>query len=135
MNRTFKKRQSDNRRGTVSTEMAICLPILFLLFMGSIDLIRYNLLRNIVSQATYEAARTALVRGSTAQEVRDAADDIISTFDPNLTYDLALTPEPLDDSVDTVTVTLTANLKNNGWIVSKHILGSTMSETMEISND
>ena len=68
-----------------AVEMAVCLPVLFLIFFGSIDLIRYNLLRNIVAHATYEAARHGIVRGATIDEVEAKVATELASFGKNLT--------------------------------------------------
>lgn len=130
-----RKRNDDRRSGVVTVEMAICLPVMFMLFLGSIDLIRYNLLRNVVSQATYEGCRTALVRGATTAEINDVVENTIATYDPDLSYTLTMNPTSLDTNSDTITLTLTADIRAAGWIVSKQILGSTMVETMTVERD
>lgn len=122
-----------NRQGTVATEMAICLPILFMVFLGSIDLIRYNLLRNIVTHATYEAARTGIVKGATIQDVEAVVETELSRFSSPLQYTITTDPAVLPaTSSDTLTITVTADVREAGWILSKHFPGDTMSETMTV---
>ncbi len=121
------------RSGTVATEMAICLPILFMVFLGSIDLIRYNLLRNIVTHATYEAARTGIVKGATIQDVEAVVETELSRFSAPLGYTITTDPAVLPATgSETLTITVTADVREAGWILSHHFPGDTMSETMTV---
>ena len=52
-----------SRAGSYTVEMALTLPLLFLLLMGFYDLARANLLRNMAQNAAYEAAREVIVAG------------------------------------------------------------------------
>lgn len=132
--RKSRSRQARQRDGSVSVEMAMCMPILFLMFMGSLDLIRYNLLRNIVTQAAYEGARSALVKGAAISDVTDAIDDTMSTFNSNLQYTVVVNPSSLPSLSETISVTVNCDLSGPGWIVSGNILGTSMQETMTIKN-
>lgn len=125
-----------NRRATVATEMAICLPILFLVFLGSIDLIRYNLLRNVVTHATYEAARAGIVKGATIQDVEAIVQTELSRFATPLPYTITTDPAVLPaSSSDTLTITITCDVREAGWILSQHFPGNTMEETMTVKLD
>ena len=68
-------------------------------------------------------------------EVQAAANATIQTHDPDLTYTLTVTPADLSTSSDTITVTVDADLRSGGWIVSKQILGSNMSETLVLKRN
>lgn len=133
-NRPNRKSRFHNREGTVATEMAVCLPIMFLLFLGSIDLIRYNLLRNIVTHAAYEAARTGIVKGATIDDVKAVVGDELSKFASPLEYTITTNPEvlPTSGASGTLQITVTADVRDAGWILSDHFPGDSMSETVEI---
>ena len=133
MKRIRKHQKKGERRGVAAVEMAVCLPVLFLIFFGSIDLIRYNLLRNIVAHATYEAARTGIVEGATIEEVSATVAAELAPFGKDLDYELAMTPNSLpDDDDDEMTITLTCDIRKGGWIVSGFITGDTIEETMTV---
>ena len=133
MKRIRKHQKKGERRGVAAVEMAVCLPVLFLIFFGSIDLIRYNLLRNIVAHATYEAARTGIVEGATIEEVSATVAAELAPFGKDLDYELAMTPNSLpDDDDDEMTITLTCDIRKGGWFVSGFITGDTIEETMTV---
>lgn len=127
-----KRRRGQNRSGATTVEMAFCLPVLFLMFLGSIDLIRYNLLRNIVSQATYQAARTGSVKGATIADVQAKVAEEMAKFGNGTDYTLTTSPTSLPSTQETLTITLESNIRSSGWILSNYITGSTMSETMTV---
>ncbi|MFT7642113.1 MAG: Flp pilus assembly protein TadG, partial [Pirellulaceae bacterium] len=56
------------RRGATLVEFAVVAPIVFLFFFASIELSRMQMLRNAADDAAYEAARTAIIPGGTADE-------------------------------------------------------------------
>ncbi len=126
-------RRNSDRCGAVATEMAVCLPILFMVFLGSIDLIRYNLLRNVVTQATYEAARAGIVRGATRSDVEAVVQSEISRFAPTLNYTLTTNPPVFPtNGTGTLQVTLRCNIRDAGWIISRYIAGDIMEESVEL---
>ncbi|QDS88956.1 TadE-like protein [Rosistilla ulvae] len=122
------------RQGAVTVEMAFCIPILLFLFVASADVIRYNLLRNMVAQAAYEGARTALVQGATIAEVQGAVDDTITAFNPRLSYDVTIDPATLPTLAATIRVTVDCDLSSDGWIVMGKFLDSQISHSIEIQN-
>ncbi len=126
--------QNMSRQGTVSVEMAFCLPILFVMFTASIDLIRYNLLRNVVTQATYEGARTALVKGATVADVEQAVNSTMVAFNPDLNYTIDVAPASLPSLTDTIEVTVVCDLSGEGWIITSNLLGDSMQNTMVLKN-
>lgn len=134
MKRVRKNRkQRGERNGVAALEMAVCLPVLFLIFFGSIDLIRYNLLRNIVAHATYEAARTGIVEGATVEEVTATVATELAPFGKDLEYELEMTPNALpDEDEGSITITLTCDIRKGGWIVSNYIIGDVIVETMTV---
>lgn len=128
-----QRRVPRSRRATVATEMAVCLPILFLVFLGSIDLIRYNLLRNVITYATYEAARTGIIKGATIEDVEAVVSDEIGRFASPIAYTITTDPAVLPAvNSDTLTITITCDVREAGWILSKHFPGNTMEETMTV---
>jgi hypothetical protein len=75
----FKKRsnKSTNRQGAALIELAICLPVFFLITMATIETCRMIYLRQSLKIAAYECARLAIVPGSTKQNVVDQCDLIL----------------------------------------------------------
>ncbi len=49
------------RAGAVTVEFAVVAPLIFLLFLGGLELTAMNFVRQTASNASYEAARRAIV--------------------------------------------------------------------------
>lgn len=75
----FKNKTSkpSNRQGAALIELAICLPVFFLITMATIETCRMIYLRQSLKIAAYECARLAIVPGSTRQNVVDQCDLIL----------------------------------------------------------
>ncbi|MEM9643899.1 MAG: TadE family protein [Planctomycetota bacterium] len=58
-------RRGKQRNGTATVEMAICLPVLLTLTLGTMDLCSLFFLRETVTLAAYEGARAGVASGST----------------------------------------------------------------------
>ena len=64
-------RRAARRRGATTVELALTLPILFLLVFGAIEFSRAHMLQHTTEIAATEAARQAIVPGATAEECRN----------------------------------------------------------------
>ena len=65
MLRPVRHRRHADRRASVLTELAICLPVLTLLVLGSIDIANTIHLKHSVTIAAYEAGQTSTCQGGT----------------------------------------------------------------------
>ena len=64
------------RRGVAAAELAVCLPVVVLLVLATIEACSMVFLKQSLSVAAYEGARTALADGTTAADVRSKCDQI-----------------------------------------------------------
>ena len=89
----FKNRsnKSSKRQGAALIELAICLPVFFLITMATIETCRMIYLRQSLKIAAYECARLAIVPGTTRQNVADQCDLILLGRNIN-GYQFACTP-------------------------------------------
>jgi Flp pilus assembly protein TadG len=71
-------RQRRTARGIAATELAVCLPVIVLLVLGTIEACSMIFLKQSLSVAAYEGARTAIVPGATAAQVEAACQQILS---------------------------------------------------------
>ncbi len=94
MLRLARRRRYADRRASVLTELAICLPVLTLLILGSIDIANTIHLKHSVTIAAYEAAQTSTCQGGTQTAGRSKGLAIFSdrsirngtiTFSPPIT--------------------------------------------------
>lgn len=70
MLRPARQRRYSDRRAAVLTELAICLPVLTLLVLGSIDISNTIHLKHTAILAAYETAQVSTAQGGTEAEGR-----------------------------------------------------------------
>lgn len=71
--------KSKQRRGVTAVEFALTVPVLFLFLFATYELGRANMMKHTAEAAAYEAARLAIVPGSTDAEAIAAAESILAT--------------------------------------------------------
>ena len=71
------RRRRHDRRGAVTVEMAVCLPVLVIVTLGFIDLTNFIYFRQAVKVAAYDAARTAIEPTASTTEVQAAAQRLL----------------------------------------------------------
>ncbi len=113
------------RRGALSVEMAICVPIVFLLLLGTMEFSRMNMLRNSLDNAAYEGARRGVVPGALASDCVQEAQKVLNAVRANNTT-VTITPSVITDSTPQVTVTITAPLNSNSWGPARFLSGVTL---------
>lgn len=107
--------KSAKRRGALTVEMAIAIPILFLFLFASLEFCGMNNMRHSVDNAAYEAARRGIVPGATTADVVNEATTIMSYMGAqNVTVNVA--PNPFDDDTPELTVTVSVPIASNGWV-------------------
>jgi Flp pilus assembly protein TadG len=114
------------RRGAAVVEFAIVAPLFFLLVFGMIEYGRMVMVQQIITSASREGARQAVLDGSTATEVETSVD----TFLNNVSVDgaiVTITPDPLSNANfgDPVTVRVSVGFAQVSWLPSPMFLGQT----------
>ena len=111
----FRTLRKSDRRGAVTVEMAIVVPILFVLVFASLEFCGVNIQRHTADNAAYEAARRGIVPGATAQNVIDEATRIMSFVGArNITVNV--NPGVIDDTTEELTVRIEVPIASNGWL-------------------
>lgn len=110
-----KKTSRKKRRGAVTVEMAITLPLLFLIVMTSIEFGRLNVIRHTVDNAAYEAARRAIVPGVSAETAEDEARRIMSIVGAR-GVDVQISPSVLQVDTPEVNVNVSVSFDENGFL-------------------
>jgi Flp pilus assembly protein TadG len=100
------------RRGAAVVEMAMCMPILFLLLFGCYEFARTNMIRHAISAAAYEGARTGITPGATVADVEASAKFILSTVGVR-TFDITVTPNPIALRSQRVDVEILVAVRDN----------------------
>jgi Flp pilus assembly protein TadG len=106
------------RRGATAVEFALTAPIFFLFLLAAFEFGWLNVIRHTADNAAYEAARTAVVPGATADDASKKANKllkIVGTRGATVT----ITPNPVTPQTKSVTVAIEIPMKKNGLIVPR----------------
>lgn len=127
MTRLGRHRRSKERRASVLMELAICLPVLTLLILGSIDISNTIHLKHTVTLAAYEAGQTSTCQGGTEAEGRSKGLAILtdrSIRNGTITFSPAITKNTPVGTYITITATAPAN--NNTLGLTNYFRNSTI---------
>src|SRR3954464_14476702 len=70
-------RLADRKRGVAAAELAVCLPVVVLIVIATIESCSAMFLKQSLTVAAYEGARTAIATGGTAATVQTICGDIL----------------------------------------------------------
>lgn len=73
----MRRSTSSERRGVAAAEFAVCLPVLVLIVLGTIECGSMIFLKQALTAAAYEAGHTALLPDATAADARATGDAIL----------------------------------------------------------
>ncbi len=122
--------RSRRRRGVAAAELGVCLPIIVLLLLASIEACSMIFLKQSLTVASYEGVRVALSAGATASSVQTACQQILT--DRRVTG-ATISVKPSDIAAlnpgDFVDVTITAPCASNSVLPMKFYSGKSMSST------
>ena len=107
-----RKNKTTVRCGTTAVEVAICLPVLFMVLFGSYEFARANMMRHSTEAAAYEGARIGVLPGTTRQKIVDACSRILSTVGVN-DFSVNVSPANFDNNTETVTVEIDVPYRGN----------------------
>lgn len=85
------RRTSDRRSGVATVELAICLPIFFLVLWGNIEIGRALMAKQVLINAAREGSRSCIVGGLTADQTTEIVADYALA---NLVSDVKVTVTP-----------------------------------------
>ena len=119
-----------NTRGVAAAELAVCLPIVVLLVIATIEACSAIFLKQSLTVAAYEGVRTALVEGATASNVQSACDQVLTD---RKIEGAVVKVSPLDiaslKSGEYVDVTVTAPCSENSVVPANFYRGRSLSAT------
>ena len=67
-----------NRRGVAAAELAVCLPVIVMLVIATIEACSALFLKQSLTTAAYEGVRTAIEENATTKNVQAACDQILA---------------------------------------------------------
>lgn len=131
------RKYSHNRDGVAAVELAIVVPIFILLVFGLIELGRSFMVQQILTNASREGARRAIIEGSTTTEVKDLVADYLGATSVSEGYTVNVSPNitPALGFGDPVTVTVSVPYSAVSWMPAARWMGGrqlSASSTMRI---
>ena len=108
----MNRKLTRNRRGASAVEFALTLPALLMILFASYEFSRANMMLHTAEAAAYEGARVGIIPGATANEVRQAAQDVLGTAGIRNSQ-IVVVPANLDTDTETVSVTISFEYGDN----------------------
>ena len=106
------------RTGAHTVEFAFVLPVMLLIVMCGIEFARFNLLRHVVENASYEATRHVIVPGAKVEEAEAIASRMLEVLGAKDAI-VEVTPSPILESTTEVSVKVTLPAANNLWTIGR----------------
>ena len=107
----IRMRRSAERTGAITVEMALTVPLRFLLLFGLMQFADINLLRNSMTNACFVAARKAVAPGSTALDAEKEARRLMVPLGvKNMTVEI--TPEDIKNATPEITVSIQLDMSH-----------------------
>jgi len=88
----FKTKKRHQRTGAAVIEMAICLPVLFLLVFGTVELTGSIFLKQTLTSAAHEGALFGMKVGSSEQDIIDRVELILEGRNLGNTCTVSVSP-------------------------------------------
>jgi Flp pilus assembly protein TadG len=122
-----------NRRAAAAVEFAVVAPVFFLLIFGMIEYGRMVMVQQVITNASREGARLAVLDGATYAEVDARVDEyLVSASIDTASAVLTVAPNPPTNAAfgDPITVTVSIPFAEVSWLPSPMYLGGkTLSAT------
>ena len=126
---------TQKRRGAVTVEFALVVPLFFLFAFASIEFSRLNFVRHTVDNAAYEAARVGIVPGAHANTVRARANHYLDNIAKVTGSTIVVSPNPITSTTDEVTVSISVPLDQNAWVAPKFAVGKTITRSSTLRTE
>ncbi len=131
-----RMRRRKNQRGAAVVELAVCLPVIFLLLMASLELCTKIYLQESLLTAAYEAANVAARGGETTATATARASAILSSRNV-AGFAITISPSPESCSKGTtMVITVTAPSSSNSVVpVQKFNTGTLQAQVRAVKED
>lgn len=115
-----------NRRAAAAVEFALVAPVFFLLVLGMIEYGRMVMVQQVITNASREGARRAVLDGATVADVDATVTDYL-TNGAISGATVTVAPDPISDAEfgDPVTVSVSIPFSQVSWLPSPMYLGAT----------
>jgi Flp pilus assembly protein TadG len=117
--------QQKCRRGVAAVEFAVIAPIFVIMILGIIEIGRAMMVQQILTNASREGARRAIVEKTTTTEVQAVVNDYLAgtSVSSGVTVNVSPPPGPAIGFGDPVSVTVSVPYNNVSWLQAPWILG------------
>ena len=124
----------NRRRGALTVEFALTVPILFLFVLGAVELSRANMIRNSAENAAYEAARRGIIPGASADAARQEAQTVLRAVGiRNATINVS--PAVILPDTPQITVTVDVPMNSNGLIVPRYLRDQSITRSITLNRE
>lgn len=130
----MNQKRKTKSRGAVTVEVALCLPILMTILLGSYELARANMMLHSTESAAYEGARVGIIPGATPEAVRAAAGRILGSVGVR-TFDIQIFPEVITNTTEEIEVLVTVPFDENLAIPTLFIRDPVFSGTCTLKRE
>ena len=123
-------RLGTNRRGALTVEFAIAAPLIFLLFLGGLELTALNFARQTAGNASYEAARKVIIPGGTVAQAQ--AEGLRQMSMVGLGTGATCT---VINAATTATATVSVPATNVSWGLMRFCAGYNITQTCTLTKE
>ncbi|MEQ9410411.1 MAG: TadE/TadG family type IV pilus assembly protein [Fuerstiella sp.] len=118
------------RHGALTVEFALVVPLLFLLFLGGLELTTMNMIRHSAGNAAYEAARRAALPGGTKKAAKEEALATLEALGAanNTKVDVEITANYAE-------VTIAVPVAKNSWGLGRFSGNLTIRKTCKLTRE
>jgi Flp pilus assembly protein TadG len=124
---------AQERRGVAAVEFAVCVPVLVLVFLGSIECANMTYLKQTLTISSYEGVRKAIQYNATNSQALDRAENILTARNINnatITFDPPTVANAVKGNPVEVTVSVPCN--SNSPLPLTIFDGQTLSVTIRM---
>lgn len=122
MRRARSHSRRRTRAGATTVELALVLPVLFLMVFGAFEFSRLNMLKHIAGVAAYEGAREGIVIGATASDVTTQVNAILAAGSV-VNATITTVPATITDATTEVQVNVSIPVAGNFWVMPAYASG------------
>lgn len=141
--KTIRRRNwRHNRRGTQTVEMALVAPVIFLLVFGSFEFSRVMMVRQALTNAAREGARTASLVTTTSSDdavaaVRAALRAVVTDAHSNPAIQITVSPTftSAPPAGTTITTTVSVGCSEISWLPPFFTAGATISSSTSMERE
>ncbi len=107
------RRRAAKRWGAAVVEFALVANVMILIVFVCIEFTRLNMMRNLIQDAAYFAARTAMVPGGTTADAEAEANRVLAILNTQNAQIVVNDGQPLTDETRNVRVRVTVPISDN----------------------